>query len=69
MLNDAATGEPAVVAALNLPRRPPDGHVWIKDWSENEGILAALQEAGAVQDTGEREATGYAEACLCRLLV
>jgi hypothetical protein len=68
-LMERGAGEDVVVASVNLSVLPPTGCVWIKDWTENEGMLAALVAAGVVEDTGMRRETGFCEAALCRLLV
>lgn len=47
----------------------PEDRVVVKDYSENEGMLAALVEAGVVEDTGERASFGYVSAPIARLLV
>jgi hypothetical protein len=40
---NTADGEPFMTASVNLPLQPcPEGEVWIKNWSENEGILSWL---------------------------
>jgi hypothetical protein len=69
-LNDAKTGDLVAVATVNLDQFPlaPD-EVFIKDWSENEGIKDALVKAGIVASTGERVPTGFVEADVCKLLV
>jgi hypothetical protein len=43
-------GEVIAVATVNLPDEfiSNDNHVFIKDWSENEGILVCLQDSGIV---------------------
>lgn len=62
ILNDAATGEEVTVATVNMPMVPLGaGEVLIKDYSENEGVLKALEEAGWVKSTGERVRTGFVE--------
>jgi hypothetical protein len=38
------------------------------NWRENTGVLAALVEAGIVEDTGEMVRVGYEWANLCRIL-
>ena len=43
--------------------------ILIKDYAENEGILAALVNAGIIEDTGKTVPVGHAQARLCRLLV
>ncbi len=70
-LLDCETGEPLTVATVNLPDIPlsKDHHTFIKDWSENEGMLACLVREGIVEDTGIRQATGYVEAALCKWTV
>jgi hypothetical protein len=60
---------PVATATVNPTTRVPEGHVAVKDWSENEGILAALVAARIVRDTGMRIPCGYSSAALCRLLV
>ena len=44
------------------------GNVWLKDWSENEGVPEALVKAGLVELTGIQWATGFCEAKEARLL-
>lgn len=48
---------------------PPDGHVFIKDWSENEGMLEFLVKNGVVEDTTDRIPTGFVKVAVCKLLV
>lgn len=68
VLNDINDGEQVAVATVNLPSADvPDGHVLVKDWEENEGILAALVDARVVEDTGTRIPTGFVEVALCRI--
>ncbi len=58
------------VCSINLPNEDLDeGQIFIKDWSENEGMLEALLEAGVVIFTGERVPSGYVQAPKCRLSV
>ena len=69
-LLDAETGEPVAVCTVNLhPVQPPDGHVFIKDWSENEGICQCLIDAGVIEHTGHFEPAGFVQADLCKLLI
>jgi len=59
MLVDSITGERIAVASVNMKEPFPDEYkskelevnpyVWIKTWSENEGILEALVKAGIVE--------------------
>lgn len=63
-------GDTMATATVNLPEVPiPDGHVFIKDWNENKGILDALVLAGIVERTGQTVPSGFVQAELCRLLV
>jgi len=63
-------GEPYGRATVNLPDEVlGEDEVFIKDYSENEGMLSALIEAGIVADTGRRVRTGYVEVPVCKLLV
>lgn len=58
-------GEPeatATVALEHAPNASGRNGVWLKGWSENEGIPAALERAGIVKLTGETHPTGFCEA-------
>lgn len=65
----AQDGEPLCTVTVNHPGTAvPDGIVCIKDYSENEGVLAALKRAGVI----EREpvgqiVSGFAVCPLCKL--
>ncbi len=67
-LVDAEDGQAVATATVNPTVPVPTGCVAIKDWSENEGMLAACIAAGLVADTGIRIRCDYASAPLCRLL-
>jgi hypothetical protein len=64
ILDDA--DEPQCVATLSLARyggpHPGEYGIWLKGYSENDGVPQALVDAGIVTLTGRRQATGYAEA-------
>ena len=61
---------PMAVATVNLPDEMLDeGYVFIKTYSENEGMLEALVSAGIVEDTGMRVNTGYVTVPICKLLI
>lgn len=64
IMEDSMT--PSLKATVSLvPYGAPDPGtfgVWLKDWSENEGVSDALQAAGVVELTGKTFATGYVEA-------
>lgn len=68
LIVDEFSEERLAVASVNLDELPPKGHVWLKGWSENEGIPEALEKAGIVELTGETTPTGYVEAQLAKLL-
>lgn len=70
VLNDAETGERVAVASVAIPegRNLPINHTFIKNWSENKGILEVLVNAGIVRDTGEVAATGDVVANLVEIL-
>ena len=70
LLVDTTDGSPVTTASVNLPDEPlNDGEVFIKDWSENQGVLAALVAAGIVEDTGRTVRTGFVQANIVRILV
>jgi hypothetical protein len=67
-LVDASDGEPIATATVNLPDLPAGpNQVFIKDYSENEGMLKALTEAGVVKPTGETVRSGFVEVPVCEL--
>lgn len=67
-LIDAHDGEPFLVATVNLPDIVAGrNEVFIKDYSENEGILAVLEEAGVVKATGRTVISGFVEMPACEL--
>ena len=69
ILNDAHTGEEVTVATVNFPSVATGANeVFIKDYSENVGVLAALQEAGFVKTTGGYVDTGFVRIPRCELL-
>jgi hypothetical protein len=51
-----------LVATVNLPEEYlRKNQTFIKDYSENTGILKALEDAGVVKDTGQRVQSGFVE--------
>lgn len=46
-----------VSAWLDVP--PADGCIWVKDYSENAGVLDQLVEAGVLETTGRQQASGF----------
>ena len=68
----AMTGEPMGVATVCLAQykeKPAEGNVFIKNWSENEGILESLQESGILGESVAQHKTGFATADECKLLI
>jgi hypothetical protein len=70
VLNDVGDGDTALVATVNVPQAHlKENQVLIKDYSENHGVLAALETAGVVRRTGESVRSGMVEIPVCDLLV
>lgn len=44
-----------------------DGHILIKNWSENEGVREALLKAGVIENVAVLVPTGFVHAHLCKL--
>lgn len=62
---NADDGQPEATATVALefaPNAYRRNGVWLKGWSENEGLPKALEKAGIVKLTGETFPTGYCEA-------
>ncbi len=73
-LIDAGDGEPVACATVCLAGEyapPTEGHIYVKMWSENEGVLEALVLAQIVKDTRHRLSVGRydARAAICKLLL
>lgn len=69
-IKDAETREPVMTVTVRLVGNPaPEGHVWLKDWSENEGVTDALIAAGVVGPAIDKSATGLVTATLHKLLM
>lgn len=64
---DANSGEQLCVATVNVVNHQPDpGCVFIKNWSENEGVYESLFKAGVVGPIIRRVKTGFVEAYECK---
>lgn len=63
-------GETIAVATVNLPDEPLGGpyEVAIKDYSENEGMLDALMEAGVVSAPKRFVRSGWVNIPICDML-
>lgn len=69
LLVDVEDGSPVATATVNIPDEElTQGCCFIKDWSENEGMLEALVEAGIVEPTGRRVSIGFVEAIEAKIL-
>ena len=63
-------GEPLMTATVCLAAygdTPEPGHVFLKTWSENEGIYEALLAAGVIGEFTRVIPAGYAQALECPL--
>lgn len=69
-LSDATSMEPVLRASVNLVGEDiPANFVFIKDYSENTGILKVLENAGIVKRTGRVVPTGYVTVPEAKILV
>lgn len=67
-LIDAEDGSPVATATVNLPDLPAGPNtVFVKDYSENAGMLEALVAAGVVKPTGQTVRSGFVEVPICEL--
>lgn len=65
---EAGTQEPHSTFTVNVPEFfPMEGEVLIKDYSENEGILQDLVDAGIVKESHGTYATGFVQMKRCYL--
>ncbi len=63
-------GAPMATATVNIPEVPlEDGEAFIKDYSENEGMLDFLINASIVEDTQKRVQSGFVEVAICKILI
>lgn len=62
--------ETVAIATVNLPDEPLESdEVFIKDWSENEGVLNDLIEMGVISEPISSVQTGFCVAYKCKLLM
>ena len=65
-LLDSEDESPFCVASVNIPDFEIEKDmVFIKDYSENEGMLKLLVEENIVYDTGETVSSGFVDVPLC----
>ncbi|MGB3207344.1 MAG: hypothetical protein WBB28_20350 [Crinalium sp.] len=62
-------GMPVATATVIAPVSLPANQVVIKNYSENEGILEALVNAGIVKPTGQTVPVGRTIGHICNLLL
>lgn len=68
-LMDYDDASPVATASVNLPDvEMADDEVAIKDWSENEGMLSALLDAGIVAPPVRLELSGFVVVPICKFL-
>lgn len=61
---------PVATASVNIPHAPcGENETYIKDYSENDGILNALISAKIVRDTGKNAIAGFELANLVEVLI
>lgn len=61
-------GEPFAKITVNLPDQPaPNDDLFIKDYSENELVVAKMVEMGWLVRTGERVQSGFVSVPIMRL--
>lgn len=69
-LKEHVTHEIIAKATVNIDEfQLPPGDVLIKNWSENEGMVDALIDAGIIDHPHATVATGHVDADLCKLLI
>lgn len=57
---DVEHGEPSLTVTCNFPELEVNpGHVWVKTWGENQGVLAALVDAKIGTPTGRHTRAGH----------
>ena len=69
MLSDIEDGSPVAKATINIPEIELDNNeVIIKDYSENEGVLDVLLNAGIIEDTGTSVVLNNGIVPICKIL-
>jgi len=68
MLTDSTDGEPIAIATVNIPGEyMTENEAAIKDYSENDGMLEALMNAGIVKKVNRYVSFGYAIIPICEI--
>jgi hypothetical protein len=68
-LVDARDGQPIATASVNLSTPLAQDEVYIKNYSENEGVLEALVEGGILSPPISYSQTGFVTVPRCKILV
>jgi len=71
-LVDTEDGSPVATASVNIAGESEtldSDEIFIKDWSENEGMLTALIVARVVSHPISHTYTGFVAAPLCEILI
>lgn len=69
-LVDPTTGEREATCTVNIPELElASDEILVKDYSENSGMLKALESAGVVKPTGRCVQSGYVQIPVCKLRV
>lgn len=63
----ASTDQYVTMATTNLDFTVNQGFAYIKDYSENKGLLAVLEDAGIVTEVVGHTASGFELLPLCRI--
>ena len=69
LLLNSLDGERLATATVALDVLPEEGNVFIKDYSENQGILKSLQDAGVVGDVIRSVPAGFTHVHEVKLLL
>lgn len=68
-LIDSFTGEPVATASVNIPHVDlEENEVAIKNYSENEGVLQVLIDAGVISKPNWFVSSGLVELPICEIL-
>lgn len=68
-LVDATDGQPVATCTVNLPNQVlEDGEIFVKDYSENAGMMDFLEENGIAKRTGVEIGAGYVRVPVGRIL-
>ena len=67
-LIDVEDGLPIATCTVNVPDAPQTPfEVFIKNWSENKGMVDALVEAGVIEPTHRKFGSGFVEVDVCAI--